>query len=98
MCRHPPLVAVAVAGAERHARGLELFAVAALNRLVNHRFGEHALAVEFARRDTASRRSGPSRDRQVPNDVHAYLIAHAAAITRFAASDEVVLEIDVVTG
>ena len=36
---------------------------------------------------------------KVPNDdVHACLIAHAAAITRFAASDEVVLEIDVVTG
>jgi len=34
----------------------------------------------------------------VPNDVHACLIAHAAAITRFAVGDEVALEIDVATG
>jgi hypothetical protein len=74
------------------------FSPAALNRLDKHRFGEHALAVKFGRRDTASHRSDPSRDRQVPNDVHACLIAHTTAITRFAASDEVVLEIDVAMG
>jgi hypothetical protein len=60
-------------------------------RLVNQRFREHALAVEFAPATQHLAEVIQVAIANVPHHVHACLIAQPA-ISRFAASDEVVLE------